>query len=425
MKIICSPSEKYLNKKSNADLRVFIYGHTKNRNFATCGDSIRRYFKKKKINLKEDAWDFLSFAISVVACDLGATRKLSPDGWTRHIELEIAVNNPDKWNREKNLIEQLLRFLSTDIWQVKFIKGGFKDSIEESGSKSDASCVSLISGGLDSLIGAIDLVNINEKPLFISQIVHGDRQKQSDFVAALKKPFEHIQINHSFRSPLPLEPSQRARSIIFLSYGIVAATLLKKYENGKEITLYVCENGLISLNPALTEARIGSLSTRTTHPYFLEMLRELVKNLGFNINIENPYQFKTKGEMLSSCKDQFLLRKLAHKSTSCGRFTRNAFTHCGRCIPCLIRRASFVKWGNRDSTTYKYKNLRLNDPQHAGFDDVRSAVLAIQSIQNRGFSAWFGSASSVLPENDRPQLRSVVERGMKELQLLLNKFKLC
>lgn len=425
MKIVCSPSEKYLKNKSNADLRVFMFGHTDNEEFATCGDSIRHYFKKNKVNLSDDAWDFLSFAISVVACDFGATRKLSPDGWTRHIELEVAVNNPDKWNDQKSLIERLLRFLSTDIWQVKFIKGGFKYSVEEPKPKIDASCVSLISGGLDSLVGAIDLVSQGETPLFVSQIVHGDRQKQSDFVSAFKGSFEHIQINHCFRSPLPLEPSQRSRSIIFFSYGIVAATLLKKYESGKEITLYVCENGLISINPPLTEARIGSLSTRTTHPYFLEMLRELVGNLGFKVKIENPYQLKTKGEMLSGCKNQSLLKKLAHESTSCGRFTRNAFTHCGRCIPCLIRRASFVSWGKKDSTKYVYKNLRLNDPQHAGFDDVRSALLAIQSIRDRGFSAWFGSAAVALPENERVKFRSIVERGMKELETFLGKYKLC
>ena len=36
-----------------------------------------------------------------------------------------------------------------------------------------------------------------------------------------------------------------------------------------DVTLYMCENGFISINPPLTDARLGSLSTRTTHPVYL------------------------------------------------------------------------------------------------------------------------------------------------------------
>jgi hypothetical protein len=62
------------------------------------------------------------------------------------------------------------------------------------------------------------------------------------------------------------ERSQRARSIIFFAYGVLAATALKRYHDGQPVTLYVCENGFIAINPSLTTARLGSLSTRTTHP---------------------------------------------------------------------------------------------------------------------------------------------------------------
>lgn len=424
MKIVCSPVESYLESRKNVDLRVLLYSKPDNKNFASCGHSIKSYFRRKKYSLSDDAWDFLSFALSILACDAGVFRKNSPDGWTRVIDLEIAVNDPDKWNSQKNLIETFLRFLSTDIWRINFLRGGHQDTLQSVEQKPDASCISLISGGLDSLIGAIDLVEQGESPLFVSQIVRGDKQKQSEFVNSLSSDFHHIQINHNFRSPFRSESSQRARSIIFFSYGVVAATLLKKYEKMKDVKLYVCENGLISINPPLTEARVGSLSTRTTHPYFLGLLQELIWSLGFKVTIENPYQFKTKGEMLSECRDQKFLKKIAKTSTSCGRFTRNALTHCGRCVPCLIRRAAFIEWGQRDSTQYVYKKLSINDDQHAGFDDVRSAVIAVDDIKRRGFDLWFSSSASLLPSKSRKKLRAVSVRGIEELRNLLEQYNL-
>lgn len=424
MKVVCSHSEVYLKSRKDADLCVLLYNRPVDKKIASCGNAIRRYFQKNKFAMSVEAWDFLSLALAVVSCDFGVKRKDSPDGWTRIIDLEVSVSNPEKYNENKKLIEDFLAFLSTDLWRITFIRNGFSEVISNPRPKVKASCISLISGGLDSLVGAIDLVAKNETPFFVSQIVPGDRQKQTDFVKSLKGQFEHLQINHSFRSPLGLEPSQRARSIIFLSYGVIASTLIAKSSKHKKTKLYVCENGLISINAPLTEARMGSLSTRTTHPYFLSKFQRLIDSLGFQVEIKNPYQFQTKGQMLSKCKNQVLLKKFAHLSTSCGRYARNGYNHCGRCIPCLIRRSSFVAWGVKDRSGYVYKNLGLDDQQHAAFDDVRSAAIALHTIKNKGFNQWIGSSLAALPAKESSKLRSVVKAGMQELKLLLAPYKL-
>lgn len=424
MKVVCSHSEVYLKSRKDADLCVLLYNRPIDKRIASCGSAIQRYFQRNKFYLSTEAWDFLSLALAVVSCDLGVKRRNSPDGWTRIINLEVTVNNPEKYNENRKLIEDFLSFLSTDIWKITFLRNGFSEVIAHPRPKLKASCISLISGGLDSLVGAIDLVSDGESPFFVSQIVPGDRQKQIDFVKSLKGQFEHLQINHSFRSPLGLEPSQRARSIIFLSYGVIASTLVTKSSKHKKIKLYVCENGLISINAPLTEARLGSLSTRTTHPYFLSKFQNLIDALGFHLEIENPYQFRTKGQMLSKCKNQILLKRFAHLSTSCGRYARNGYNHCGRCVPCLIRRASFIAWGVKDRSGYIYKNLGLNDQQHAAFDDVRSAAVALHTIKTKGFNQWIGSSLAALPEKKKGKLRSVVKAGMKELKLLLAPYKL-
>ena len=61
--------------------------------------------------------------------------------------------------------------------------------------------------------------------------------------------------------------------------------------------LLVPENGLIALNVPLDETRVGSFSTRTTHPFYLSLWNELLVGLGLNLSVKNPYWNKTKGEM--------------------------------------------------------------------------------------------------------------------------------
>ncbi len=93
--------------------------------------------------------------------------------------------------------------------------------------------------------------------------------------------------------------------------------------------------------------------------------------------------------------------------------------HCGRCVPCLIRRAAFGKWGIADSTRYKFSDLSIADGDHAGFDDVRAVGIAILERKDLGIERWLGaSLSSPLIEN-HGQLSAVVDRGLNELEALL------
>ena len=49
-----------------------------------------------------------------------------------------------------------------------------------------------------------------------------------------------------------------------------------------KLDIYVPENGFISINTPLTRRRIGSLSTRTTHPYFINSLQLIFNKLNTN-----------------------------------------------------------------------------------------------------------------------------------------------
>jgi 7-cyano-7-deazaguanine synthase in queuosine biosynthesis len=419
MKIIAA-LEDYDFASEPKSLSVVLYGHASRKNQGSAGAAIRETIRRRKLAPTARAWDFLSIALSVMAADLASHRDRSPDGWTREFDMKISVVDPGFWTSRASALEGLLGFLSTDIWHLEFIGSGFQPAPEREIVRPTEDCVSLLSGGLDSFIGAIDLSEQGQRPFAVSQSVRGDEDKQDAFAAMIGGGLTHLRLNHNTHVPDPEKmPSQRARSIIFLAHGILIATTLGRHHAGEEITLNVCENGFISINPPLTDMRLGSLSTRTSHPALIKMLQHVLDAGAFRVRINNPYQHKTKGEMLLEARDQVMLLAHAHRTTSCGRFKRYKYKHCGRCIPCLIRRAAFERWGIADRTTYKYKSLTRNDKERARYDDVMAAAMAVAAVKSDGLDDWLGaSVSSSLLEN-KPALRDVARRGLEEVETFL------
>jgi 7-cyano-7-deazaguanine synthase in queuosine biosynthesis len=419
MKLVCGLKDHKFPPAKDA-LAVILYGARDRQSRGHAGAAIRQRIARDKLQPLSRAWDFLSLALSVTAADLAGHRGESPDGWTREFELEIAAADPPFWNHQARLIERLLCFLTTDRWQVSFVGGGLSPVPERKPVWPQEDCVVLVSGGLDSLIGAIDLVAAERHPFAVSQTVRGDAENQRNFAEMLGGGLRHLQVNHNAEVPNPENPpSQRARSLIFLAYGVLAATALARYHAGEDVTLYVCENGFISINPPLTDGRLGSLSTRTTHPEFLGLIQDLLDVAGLRVRVENPYQLKTKGEMLRECSDQKTLRTHAADSTSCGRYKQYGYKHCGRCVPCMVRRAAFRKWHRTDTTEYVYENLGKDDENHAGFDDVRSVAMAIQQAKSVGIQDWIGMALSTALLGNVSNLEAMVGRGLTELGSLL------
>ena len=414
MRIVCVPENHDIATIPPSDLNVVLYGRTKNRDIGSIGATIRNVIQQCQLQPDARAWDLLSIALSIIAADTAIQRNKSPDGWTRQIDLHVAVSDLAFWKSQTDLLIKQLKFLTTDIWSITFLAGGVHPVPPKSIFKPDQDCVVLLSGGLDSLIGTINLVNADRKvPYAVSQISRGDKHKQTFFTSMIGG-LKHLQLNHNFRCPGQNELSQRARSFIFFAYGVIAATALARYHNGEDVTLYVCENGFISINPPLTGARLGSLSTRTTHPIFISLFQQLLNNAGLRVKLENPYQFQTKGEMLQHCVDQAFLKKYAHTSTSCGRYARR-YKHCGRCLPCLIRRSAFYTWGVADQTEYAYADLSLDHPNHARYDDVRSAAMAVAAAETDGISQWAASSLSTALPGNVSTYRDVVGRGLQEL----------
>ena len=420
MRIICAPENHDFAYSAAGDLNIILYGHTNRPDTCSAGATACRIIQHRKLQPAARAWDLLSIALSVIAADIGLRRKDSPDGWTREIDLHVAVSDPVFWTAQTDLLTRQLKFLTTDIWSLTFLEGGIQPKPQKPIAKTDQDCVVLLSGGLDSLIGTIDLVHVHGlTPYAVSQVSKGDQQTQRFFAAHIGGGLAHLQLNHNASCPGENERSQRARSIIFLAYGVLMATSLAQYHIGADVTLYVCENGFISINPPLSDGRLGSLSTRTTHPAFINQFQQLLEEAGLRVKIENPYQFRSKGEMLNGCADQAFLHKYAHTSTSCGRYARNGYKHCGRCLPCLVRRAAFHAWGAPDKTQYVYDNLSRDDKDHARYDDVRSAAMAVATAKAEGLKSWAGPSLSTALLADAAPYRNVLDRGLNELSSFL------
>jgi hypothetical protein len=419
MKVICAPVNKLPTILDSNTKYFSLYSNSGRPNISFISNDWLRELKRANIAPSNLVWDFVTIALSVAASDLSCEREKSEDGWTRQIELKVYLCNPESWRTQYELLEKAFRFLTGDIWKFEFVNNGVQAPNSIIPLEIDADCVSLLSGGMDSLIGAIDLITDGLNPCFVSQEAKGDVEKQIAFTSQLAPSQQHFR----WKNPISLsgrnESSTRGRSIIFLGYALLAANTLSKWKTST-VDIYVPENGFISLNIALNSGRLGSLSTKTTHPVFLGLIQDIWNNLGINANIVTPYQFKTKGEMLQECKNQDLVQSLVCSTTSCGKYLTHGRTHCGRCVPCMVRRAAFFKAGMEDSTIYKYRDLSNNGfSKTQGPNDVNAVASAYVKYQNKGIERIIGGSLSFSATDTRHKYVGVVERGLTELGKLL------
>src|SRR5271163_935014 len=102
MKLLCArAAKKYPDAKS--DLRVDLFFNSGFRVRGHAGASIARQIRRTKINPTQQAWDLLSLAVAVVAADHAHHRSASSDGWTRQIQIAVAVGDPALWNAQVSL----------------------------------------------------------------------------------------------------------------------------------------------------------------------------------------------------------------------------------------------------------------------------------------------------------------------------------
>lgn len=392
--------------------------------------------KAKKVFPSEIALDLAVTAAHVHAADTRISRATeSEDAWTRQLRVVVPVSSVERWTTVIPVLERMLNFLTGDRWTVQFRPrpAAYAQIVPQADLiVPPYTNVSLFSGGLDSFIGAIDQLEDDEIPLFVSHAGEPAVSKaQHACFDALKSQYAKIPFDRlrtwlafpkKFVRNVGSEDSTRGRSFLFFALGVFAGTGLRQ-----AFVLRAPENGLIALNVPLDALRLGALSTRTTHPFYIARWNELLEVLGIPGRVENPYWNQTKGEMVANCANRTFLKRLVPTTLSCssptkGRWQGLGTQHCGFCLPCLIRRASLSSIG--DATTYTVPNLRAQvwDPRTATGEQIRSFQYALQRLQERP-----GSEKLLIhkpgPLTDNPavldELAAVYKRGLEEVGALL------
>jgi hypothetical protein len=388
-------------------------------------------FARFGITPSQAASDLLCAAIAAYTGDVRAARGEAYDQWTRDLVLHLAVQNVTGWNEGSTILAQLLSFLTGDHWVVTVRQTStpllpFTSNRTGGSGQYQGRSVCLFSGGLDSFLGAVDLLFTEGYGVLVGHHSAGNgptSTSQSRALAILRtafgedqSPFIQAWVSPPKGRQRASESTTRGRSILFLGLGIAAADGLRAPR------LIVPENGFISLNVPLTPTRLGSFSTRTTHPYLISLLRRLLTALGIEVEVVLPYQFQTKGEMLANSQREDLLPRGIAATMSCshpsvGRFAgeRNANQHCGYCVPCIIRRAAIATVMS-DPTQYTYQDLSQSFSPGRG-SDLRAFRLALDRYDQRQPRFIDVLAAGPLPGDD-----AILQRFLLYLAVVSMKF---
>jgi len=382
------------------------------------------------------AADLMLLGAAVYCADKVTRRRDTPDSWTRDVILRLPVAGTLAWQSAD--FDGTLAFLTGDHWTIapyesaRHPLAGLLRPDEPDGLDVDGVC--LFSGGLDSLCGVVDLLEEDPQRRLCLLSHHEGGQASTaqqvlfdelaahygdDRIVSRRLYLRPAPANGHQARPLPRlrENTTRSRSLLFLTTALALAAAERP-----AVPVYVPENGFIGINVPLTRARVGSASTRTTHPHFMAQLGAAAKAVGVANPILNPYQLRTKGEILAESRNPTLLQRLAPMSVSCShpetaRYVGRRQGNCGYCFPCLIRRASLAHVGwDRDEYAWDVltDDALLNRRRRRG-TDLRAVISG--TFADRPDRDVLRNGP--LPVGERTAFTGVWRRGITELRTWL------
>jgi len=341
--------------------------------------------------------DWLEVAGHLLAVDMACARGPGDLDWSRDIVAHLPVRDPDYWNQLAPQLQEIFGDFTADRIRLVFESDSSPDPAprQRSAPFPDHDCVALVSGGVDSFVGAAQLISEGRSPLGISHTAAGaitrSQGRVEEVLAELKPGFERVGITAAKQGtgfPTP-EPSQRSRSFFFLTVATLVACA------GQVNDVFINENGQMAIHLPMTSARLGSLSTHTAAPAVLERVQKLAREvLGHEINIKNCLLEMTKPEVVQLGLALGLATPLID-TVSCWSIGRTS-KHCGMCAPCLIRRISF-EWNT--ATDCQYERDTFSDPRVLESDFASDNLTHLIRILDD-----LGSKSDIELQLDYPEL---------------------
>lgn len=337
-----SKTKKYLNlehTESSTNKNVNIYLN----NFVT------NIYK-----LSDRCKDLLEIAGYIFAADRktrrGSDEAIEFHSWSRTFQIHIKVRDYNFWNNTETqaLLEEALCFMTGDhSFKFTFYKAekDYPTNLFDNDNfvidRPKNLKVMLFSGGIDSLAGAVELLEDKENEVCLVSHQSGQwsvLKTQRIIFEEVKKIYADRAKHYKFKCSLSVDQSkdesQRTRSFLYTSTAFAIAHTYKQNQ------IYLFENGITSINFAETQDLMNARASRTTHPQTIYRLQKLFSAIAEKeFRIVNPYLFKTKTDVLDVL-NKYNRLELLDNSVSCSR-TRNhppGYTHCGVCSQCIDRR---------------------------------------------------------------------------------------
>lgn len=342
------------------------------------------------------------------------------EGYSRTIEIHVQLMEPDRWQPLSQELADLLRWISNDDWYITMSADGQSQPAVLAVGDGGYERVALLSGGLDSFCGAV--LN-SSRTLYLSHtdnptVTASQRRSWGWLVGLSVVDGRRTQIDLREREGTT-EKSTRTRSFLFYALAVAVARA-----NGVDI-VEVPENGFTSINVPLSADRGGVLTTRSTHPWTIAQLRSLLGGAGIQVEIANPYEWLTKGELIQQAAEATTMDFAAGAAVtlSCAKLDGRTFKggnqnyNCGSCVACLTRRGGFLSSGIEDRTPYLFNSLpmasrdALRHKRRADIESVRSAV-----VWKQDFDDFDLVGTARFPDGyDLDRGAALVRRGFAEL----------
>jgi 7-cyano-7-deazaguanine synthase in queuosine biosynthesis len=322
-----------------------------------------------KHNVSTLVKDLIEIGFAVYIADIFVKRQPNLE---RRLSILVPVRHLEKWTPAKKQLEHVISLLGRDQVDIHFTKHGEDPDGTSYDHLTDSNkCCCLLSGGLDSAIGAMWTLQKSLAPILIS---HTPSKLLSDIQTCVVDSIEQEFGQHLHHIPVPWKKSgkrkgryklgvppespmlQHLRSFFYfcLATGIALDKGYKK--------VYIFENGPVAINPILSEAHIN---TKTVHPIFLQEFNSLIRTVfGAEIQLENPFLYKTKGETLKVVENRATAFKILPKTNSCLHYWRVpveagklgiencSIRHDGVCLPCMLRRVAMNSADIPESANY-------------------------------------------------------------------------
>ncbi|MEU3458566.1 hypothetical protein ABZ721_01240 [Streptomyces sp. NPDC006733] len=377
--------------------------------------------------------DVVRVALTAFAADRSVLREGRGANWNRRpFDLEIPVSDAAAWNGVADELAGVLGFLSGDRWSLSFTQ---QPEPAEAQAPNEIGVtpqrVVLLSGGADSAIGGLysrSLLAADQHHVLLSHynntmLAPIQRHIAAELERLIPGPSQEHMVLHLGRrseridgTSYPSESTTRSRSLLFLALGLAVASI-------HQVPLWIPENGFASINPPLGPERLGSLSTRTTHPKFLQDLAAVLTKVGAHAVIENPFAHITKGEMYRRVVDlvgpdeasSFL--SATHSCALTGQRAHgiSADRPCGVCFGCVLRRASFTASGVYDFSDYIAPS---SDPAVQRWLDGKSVEQPVRNFIRRGARTRDLTTLSLPDDYLMRDAIDLCQRGIQELRSL-------